>query len=156
MCDLAVLRRLQQGNLCEVVSQTWKPQQLAGQCIGVNMKVLDCAREVLGDDVEIVIGGVEIGNQQVFGFEPMSTRLHENDDRPRVDLHCWLRCPSDGFLLDLTLASTLRDKRGYDSSFIPEGTVYIDSCLADELGIKHIEAISGDDAIAFIITNFRC
>ncbi|RUO36933.1 hypothetical protein CWE13_08800 [Aliidiomarina shirensis] len=148
------MRNMQKAQLVNAVSQVWTPDQLAGQCIAVNMKCLDTAKNIFEGDIELVLGRVIISEDEIFSFEPDVVRHHHGDDRPRVNVHCWLRCPSDEFIIDLTLVPTLRDKNGFDDSFIPEGYVFLSGRSGEQLGISHVAVLSGQAAYDYVHAHF--
>ena len=117
--------------------------KLAGNCTNISYGMLHEARQLLGDDVRLVIGWFRfLGNDQFYFSDETLNDWMNGIRKEKYNIHCWLAKGEK--IIDLTLPSTLNE---IDSTMIHEEVKYIDSKKADELNITYVEKMSGDEIL---------
>jgi len=117
--------------------------KLAGNCTTISYGMLQEARQLLGNDVRLVIGWFHFQGQARFFFSDKTLKSWLNGEtKERYNIHCWLAKGDQ--IIDLTLVDTIKE---IDPSMINGDLTYIDSEVANEIGINYKEKMSGDDVL---------
>lgn len=117
--------------------------KLAGNCTTISYGMLNEARQLLGNDVRLVIGWFHFQGLARFYFSDNTLKSWmKGEKKERYNIHCWLA--KDDKVIDLTLADTIKE---IDSSMIDSDLTYIDSEIASQIGVNYKEKMSGDDIL---------
>jgi hypothetical protein len=117
--------------------------KLAGNCTTVSYAMLSEAKQLLGDDVRLVIGWFHFQGKARFYFSDKTLESWmKGEKKERYNIHCWLA--KGDRIIDLTLTDTIKE---IDPSLIDSKFTYIDSDIANDLGIKYKEKMAGDDIL---------
>lgn len=121
--------------------------KLAGNCTSVSYSMLGRVREFFGTDIRLCVGWIEYKGEKKWDFTDADVaRWKSGIVKPTNMVHCWLQ--SDSHLLDLTLSSTLYEIEQIEKmEIIPSDITYIDREIAEQLDIKHVEKLSGDQIL---------
>ena len=122
-----------------MASHTANVGKLAGNCLTVHYGMLGEARRRFHPAVEVIIGHVEIGGNLYFHFDDEETK--EWDKGTKEKYHAWQAL--DNEVLDLTLASTLHEKR---PRTLPSNLTYMNREIAEANKITYVERYKGESA----------
>ena len=113
--------------------------KLAGNCTTVSYGMLNAAKKTLGQDVQLVIGYVNIKGKDYFNFSDNELKKWRKGKKiDKYGLHCWLATETD--VIDLTLAATIHEE---DGGMIPENITYINLVKAKQFGITYHPKLIG-------------
>jgi len=117
--------------------------KLAGNCTTISYGMLGEARKLLGNDVRLVIGWFHFQGQPRFFFSDKTLKSWiKGEKKEKYNIHCWLA--KGDKIIDLTLVDTIKE---IDSSMIDGNLSYVDSDIANQIGIKYKEKMSGDEVL---------
>ena len=119
-------------------------EDLAGQCLNMNMKLKNFISKVLDTEMYYTIGYTQEGKNYYFQQteESLLDMINIEQDTSKVNLHAWLTLPSME-IIDTTFLTTYSFVHGYNEGL---GAIIFDD--ADKIQhMKFIPMLVGDDFI---------
>ncbi|WP_026603645.1 hypothetical protein [Methylomonas sp. 11b] len=126
-------------------------ESFAGKCGNISLGLLQDARRIFGQEVQLFVGYVEIKGTKLFHFEDHQLNEWLNGKpKEKYSVHCWLSLHEEP--IDLTLAESIYEmqRQKLVTDLIPEGITYIGQSQAIKHQITHHKKMEGDDVLSRI------